>query len=220
VDPGLPAESLRELVSVGDFVTFRQPLRKLHNKWVAGKSFDNRASVAAVTVALDYLQRREHSWDIIAVATVQEEVGLKGAFVTAFAEAPDVALALDVTHGKGPGAKDSGTVNIGGGPTLDIGPNVHPGMVKALREAAEALEMKVQIGTHARASGTDAYALQVARAGIPTGLLSLPLRYMHTLVETVAVKDVKRTGRLVGEFAARLEADFTEQLAAAMLEVD
>ena len=220
VDVGLPAERLRELVSVGDFVTFRQPVRELLNKRVAGKSFDNRASVAAVTVALDYLQSREHSWDVIAVATIQEEVGLKGARVTGFAETPDVAVAIDVTHGKGPGAKDSGTVDIGGGPTLDLGPNVHPGMYRALKEAADALEMKIQVGTHSRASGTDAYALQIARAGIPTGLVSLPLRYMHTMVETLALKDVKRTGRLLGEFAARLEEDFLDQLAESMLKAD
>jgi endoglucanase len=220
IDAGISAERLRELVSVGDFVTFRQPVRKLLNRRAAGKSFDNRASVAAVTVALDYLQAREHGWDVIAVATVQEEVGLKGAIVTGFAEAPDVAVAIDVTHGKGPGAKDSGTLEIGGGPTLDLGPNVHPGMYKSLKETAEALEMKVQVGTHSRASGTDAYALQIARAGIPTGLVSLPLRYMHTMVETVSLKDVKRTGRLLGEFAARLEDDFLQQLAESMLKAD
>lgn len=212
VDVGLPFKEVAELVSVGDFISFRQPLQKLRGRRVAGKALDNRASVAAVTVCLDYLNGRFHQWDLLAVATVQEEVGLRGAFTSAYAQRPDIAIAIDVTFGKGPGAADHNAFDLGGGPVIDLGPNVHPGIYQALKDAAKALEMTVHTGTHSRASGTDAHALQTAREGIPTGVVSIPLRYMHTMVESLDMADVERAGRLLGEFTARLDDKFLEQL--------
>ena len=218
VDVGLPFAEVKAEISVGDFISFRQPLRKLQNGRIAGKALDNRASVAAVTICLDYLSQRTHSWDVVAVATVQEETRLLGAFTSAHSQEPDAAIAIDVTFGKGPGANDSGTFELGSGPSLDLGPNVHTGMYKALKETAAALEMSVSTGTHSRASGTDAFGVQVARSGIPTGLISIPLRYMHTMVESVSLKDVERCGRLMGEFIARLDDEFLDKLAAEMME--
>ncbi|MCB9422733.1 MAG: M42 family peptidase [Ardenticatenaceae bacterium] len=218
VDVGLPAKEVEDLVSVGDFVSFRQPLRKLQGKRVSGKALDNRASVAAVTVCLEYLHGRSHDWDIVAVATSQEETRLLGAYTSAYSQRPDAAIAIDVTFGKGPGANDSGTFELGGGPALDLGPNVHPGMLEGLQDTAKALELKVYIATHSRYSGTDAFGLQVAREGIPTGLVGIPLRYMHTPVESIDTADVERSGRLMGEFAARLDEKFLDKLAEGMME--
>lgn len=218
VDVGLPAAELRQLVQVGDFISFRQPLRKLLNNRVTGKALDNRASVAAVTVCLEQLQGRQHQWDVVAVATAQEETALLGAFTSAHAQRPDAAIAIDVTFAKGPGASNDSTFELDEGPVIDLGPNVHPGMYKALMDAAEALEMKVNTSTHARFSGTDAYGLQIARQGIPTGLVSIPLRYMHTMVETVTTADVERVGRLLAEVVVRLDDKFLEKLAAGLME--
>lgn len=218
VDVGRPIGKVKELVSVGDFVSFRQPLRRLLNKRAAGKAMDNRASIVAVAVALETLSDRLHSWDVIAVATAQEETRLLGAFTSAYAQRPDAAIALDVTFGKGPGAKDGETYELDEGPALGLGPNVHPGVFKRLQAAADALEMDVHIDPHSRASGTDAFGLQIAREGIPTGLLSIPLRYMHTMVETVATADVERAGRLLGEFVARLNDTFLEEIAQELME--
>ncbi|MCA9897135.1 MAG: M42 family peptidase [Ardenticatenaceae bacterium] len=220
VDVGLPLSEVEAGISVGDFVSFRQPLRKLMNGRITGKALDNRASVAAVTGCLEYLSQRSHSWDVIAVATVQEETRLLGAFTSAHSQEPDLAIAIDVTFGKGPGASDTGTVELGSGPQLDLGPNVHTGMYKALKKTAESLEMSVSTGTHSRASGTDAFGVQIARSGIPTGLISIPLRYMHTMVESIDLKDVERCGRLMGEFIAQLDDKFLEDLAAGMMEED
>ncbi len=220
VDLGLPFADVEANVSIGDFVSFRQPLRKLQSKLVSGKALDNRASVTAVTHALEYLKTRSHSWDVVAVATCQEETRLLGAYTSAFSQYPDAAVAIDVGFGKGPGANGENIFELGSGPILDIGPNVHPGMVKALHDAAGALEMSVSVGTHQRGSGTDAYGLQVARAGIPTGLISIPLRYMHTMVETVHLADVERSGRLMGEFAARLDDQFLQKLTDGMMDDD
>lgn len=217
VDVGLSLAEVRELISVGDFVSFHQPLHKLLNDRVSGKAIDNRASVAAVTVALEYLQGRRHAWDVIAVATVQEETRLLGAFTSAFDQRPDVAVAVDVTFAKGPGTKDGHLFELDEGPTLGLGANVHPGVWQELEEAAKALEMKVHMEPHSRHSGTDAYGLQIARDGIPTGLVSIPIRYMHTMVETVATADIERAGRLLGEFAARLSNTFLEEIAKEMM---
>jgi endoglucanase len=218
VDTGLPAAKVKELVSIGDFISFRQSLRKLQGKRVTGKALDNRASVAAVTVCLDYLNGRSHAWDVVAVATSQEETRLLGAYTSAYAQRPAAAIAIDVTFGKGPGASDANTFELGDGPILDLGPNVHPGMLKALQDTAKTLEMKVTVGTHSRYSGTDAYALQVAREGIPTGLIGIPLRYMHTMVESIDMADVERSGRLMGELIANLDDKFLGNLAKGMME--
>ncbi len=220
VDVGLPAAEVEKLVSIGNFISFRQPLRKLQGKRVAGKALDNRASVAAVTVCLAYLNGRSHDWDVVAVATAQEETRLLGAYTSAYAQRPDAAIAIDVTFGKGPGANDANTFELGSGPALDLGPNVHPGMLKALQDTAKAMEMKVNIGTHSRYSGTDAFALQVAREGIPTGLVGIPLRYMHTMVESIDTADVERSGRLVGELIANLDDKFLGKLAEGMMKED
>lgn len=217
VDVGLPVSEVEALVSIGDFISFRQPLRKLQGKRVTGKALDNRASVAAVTVCLEYLNGRAHDWDIIAVATSQEETRLLGAYTSAYSQRPDAAIAIDVTFGKGPSANDAGTFELGSGPALALGPNVHPGMLEGLQDAAKALELKTSIDTHSRYSGTDAFALQVAREGIPTGLIGIPLRYMHTMVESIDTADVERCGRLMGEFAARLDDKFLDKLTEGMM---
>lgn len=208
LDVGLPIETVRGLVSVGDFVTFRQPLRRLLNDRAAGKALDNRASVTAVTICLEQLQQRRHTWDVIAVATAQEEETFLGAYTSAYARRPDAAVAIDVTHAKGPGTNDSELAELGGGPVLGIGANVHPSLFRALQDAAKALEMTVGVESHAYGSGTDAYAIQVAREGIPTGLVSIPLRYMHTMVETADMADIERVGRLLAEMIARLDDTF------------
>jgi putative aminopeptidase FrvX len=218
VDTGLSAGRLRQMVSVGDYISFRQPLRKLAGKRITGKALDNRASVAAVAVCLEYLQGRRHAWDVVAVATVQEETALLGAYTSAYEQRPDAAVALDVTFGKGPGTGDNMAFGLDEGPILSLGANVHPGMFQALKDAASALEMKVFTETHGSHSGTDAYGIQIAREGIPTGLISIPLRYMHTMVETISTSDVERTGRLLGEFIARLDEKFIDKLAAGMME--
>ncbi|MBP7690410.1 MAG: hypothetical protein KA764_00755 [Anaerolineales bacterium] len=215
VDLGLPAEQVAAQVQVGDVISLAQPPRDLAGGLLAANRLDNRASVAAVTAALDELRRRAHSWDVAAVATVQEEVTLGGAITAAFALNPQLAIALDVTHGAGPAVKEFAdrTFPLGGGPVLGLGPNIHPGVQAALKAAADRLEMDTSLEVMASHSGTDAFGIQVARAGFPTMVVSLPLRNMHTPVEIVALKDVQRVGRLLAEFIAGLAPDFIQTLA-------
>jgi endoglucanase len=211
----LPAKRLAEQVGVGSLVSFAQPPRELQNGLLAAKSLDNRASLAAVTVCLEALQGRAHAWDLLAVATVQEEIGLQGAAGAAFSLAPELAVAVDVTWGTDANTREFGyrTFALGGGPTLAIGPNIHHGLFQALKAAAERAEVPVALEPiWAGHSGTDAAAMQIARAGIPTAIVSIPLRNMHTPVEIVSLKDIQRTGRLLAEFVAGLPGDFLETL--------
>jgi putative aminopeptidase FrvX len=209
VDVGLAEEEIRKWVRVGDHITPQQPLLVLKNKRVAGKALDNRASVVALTLALQLLQQQYHSWDVIAVATVQEEIGLFGATTSAYGIAPDIAIAIDVTFANQYNDNGTGAFDLDKGPTIGIGPNLHPKIIKRLRETAETNEIPFMLEPLSGSSGTDAWAMQVAREGIPTGLLSIPVRYMHQPVETASLNDIERTGRLLSHFIAHLEPDFT-----------
>lgn len=207
VDVGLP-EEVQALVRVGDPISFRREAVELKNGLLAGKALDNRVSVAVVTLALDHLARMSHSWDVVAVATVQEEVGLYGATTAAYGVAPEMGVAVDVTFGRQAGVSNQESFPLGEGVTIGVGPNFHPAVVERLKRVAEAHEIPYHIDPIPGRSGTDAWAIQVSREGVPTGLVSIPLRYMHQPVETVSVKDVERAGRLLALLAASLEADF------------
>jgi endoglucanase len=212
IDVGLPPDQIGNLVQVGDLISFRRPLTELQGGLVTGKAFDNRASVATLAMCLELLSQVRHAASVYAVATVQEEVGLKGAVTSAYDLRPNLALAVDVTFGRQPGTPDDQTFELGKGPTIDRGPNFHPRIVQALFDTAKELEIPVQTELAARVGGTDAVALQISREGIPTGLVSLPLRNMHTPVETLAVKDIDRAARLLAGFASRVDAAFMDSL--------
>ncbi len=205
IDTGLTEKQLAERVKVGDVVSFAVEPVKLEADLVTGKAFDNRASVAAVTLMLEALKGREHAWDVVAVATVQEEVGLKGAKTSAWGVNPDLAIAIDVTFGQGNGVGEDKGFKLGEGNTLVIGPEAHPKFFRWVRDLAETLEIPLHPEPAERASGTDGTALQVTREGVPTVVVSIPLRNMHTPVEMVSLKDVERAGRLLAEVATSLD---------------
>ncbi len=213
VDVGLPPEEVASMVTVGDLISIRCEMALLKNRRVAGKALDDRASVAAVTLALEHLANVQHACDVLAVATVQEESGLVGALTAAYGVAPDAAIALDVTFGAQPGVPESDTFALDSGPTIGIGPNFHPRLVEALRKTAEAHEIAYRLEPVPGHSGTDAWAIQVAHEGVPSALISIPLRYMHQPVEMLAVQDVERAGRLLAAFIQETGADLPARLA-------
>jgi len=135
-----------------------------------------------------------------------------GAIGSTFELCPTIAIAVDVTFAKGPGASDWQTSSLGKGPTLCMGPNIHPAMHKAMKDLADRLEIPYGLEYAPRHTGTDGYATQVTAEGIPTLVLGIPLRYMHTPVEVVAIKDIQRAGRLMAEFIAGLTPDFVEKI--------
>ena len=212
LDTGLPPSNVADLIRVGDVVSYAQPPLELSGETIAGHTLDNRASVAALTVCLEELQSRPHVWDVWAVATTQEEIGMIGAIGSTFELHPTIAIAVDVTFAKGPGSSDWQTSSLGKGPTLCMGPNIHPALYKAMRDLADRLEIPYGLEYVPRHTGTDAFATQVVAEGVPSLVLGIPLRYMHTPVEVVAIKDIHRAGRLMAEFIAGLTPDFIEKI--------
>ncbi len=212
VDVGLVEKELRESVRTGDIITLQGGFAELTNGMVAGKAMDNRAAVACLVDCMSRLTRLRHAWDVYFVATVQEEVGLKGALTSAFALSPDIGIAVDVGHGNMPGVSEADTIKVGEGPAIAFGPNIHPKLYARLVETSKANEIKYQTEAVPGRSGTDAWAMQVTREGLPTALLSLPLRYMHSTVETLLLKDLERTSRLLAVFIAELDDAFVQEL--------
>lgn len=208
IDVGLPAETVNDLVQIGDLITMDAPIYELNGKKLAGKAMDDRACVACVTYALEMLNGMAHTWDVYAVATVQEETGLYGARTAAQYIHPDVVVALDVCFAEQPGVDADDATAMGAGPAIGMGANFHEKLRLALRDVAKQYEIKYQDEVIPATSGTDAWATQVANEGIPSALLSLPIRNMHSPVETVDLTDMERTGRLLAFFIAGLPADF------------
>jgi endoglucanase len=208
VDVGLSANQLKTNVRTGDLVSFAQEPIEISEDRIAGHSLDNRASIAALTLGLHELQVRMHDWDLVAAATTQEEETMVGALTSAYELRPDIAIAVDVTWARSPGLTEYKTFPLGEGPTNVWGPNIHPAVFDWIQKCAERIEVPLAKETTPRHSGTDAYALQIAGEGIPTGVICIPLLYMHTPVEVVSYKDLQRTGRLLAEIVSGLEPDF------------
>ncbi len=205
VDVGLTARQVARRVRIGDRVAFAQQPQMLGEETIMGPGLDNRASVAAFTLALEALQGRTHGWDAYFAATVQEEETLGGAKTIAYELRPDVAVAVDVTFAEGPGVQPPRGFPLGEGILLGFGPNIHPKVHEAVKAVAERLEIPYKVEYLPTHSGTDAMALQVAGAGAATMVVSIPLRYMHTPVEMVSLKDIRRAARLLAEFVVALD---------------
>lgn len=212
IDVGLTSERIREVVQIGDIITLRRKPLELLNDLIAGKSFDDRAGVVVMKICLEELKRLHHVHDVIAVTTTQEEVGLRGALTSAHTLNPDCAVAIDVTHASTPDTKGQVNIELGNGPTIALGPNIHPIVYQEMTRAAQEARLPYQVEPIPGMSGTDAWAIQVAQAGVPTGLLSIPLRYMHTSVETLDLQDVVNSGKLLAHFIAGLPEELEETL--------
>lgn len=209
IDVGLPPREVDKLVRVGDLISFIGRPFDLMNDLISGKAMDNRASVAAMIVCLQQLAHLRHSWDVYAVATADEEWGrYVGATTQAYAIQPDAAIALDVTFAD----VSEIDIKLNEGPVISLGPSNHPVLRKRLVQLCEKLEMKYQTEIISSGAGTDAFAIEISREGVPTILISLPSRYMHSPVEVVHPKDVERTGRLMAQFIAGLDETFVETL--------
>ena len=212
IDLGLSEENVRSLVQIGDPITIKRDCCLLKNSLYSGKAMDDRAGVVALIECLSRLKDLHHQAEVYCVVTVQEELGVRGAFVSSYELNPDLGIAIDVTHGDMPGLSDYEAFKLGQGPVIVTGPQVHPQIFEKFKAAAKAGNIKYQIEAEVTPRGTDAYALQVAQAGVASGLVSIPLRYMHTSVETLSLEDLKETGRLLAEFVRQIDSEFVEGL--------
>lgn len=211
IDLGMKAKRVRKLVAVGDPITFGVGFERFGDDMAVSKCFDDKCGVWVACRVMEKLaEAGRAAGDFVAVATTQEEIGTRGAQTSAHAVNPDVALAFDVTHATdypGIDATKYGKIVCGGGPVIARGPNINPVVFERLVAAAKAEGLPYQLEAEPSVTGTDARAIQVTRAGIPTGLISVPLRYMHTPTEVVCLADLDATVRLITRFARDLTSE-------------
>jgi len=206
VDVGVDdEEAARELVDVGDPVTLATTVEELAGSRIAGRGMDNRIGIWAAAEALRRARERGTDATVYAVATVQEEIGLRGARMVGYDLAPDAYVAVDVTHATdhhgAPSNRGSG-IELGEGPVVARGSTNHPGLVAATRRVADAADVAVQLQAAGSYTGTDADAVYTARGGIPSLNVGVPNRYMHTPVEVIDTEDLEAVADLLGALAA------------------
>jgi endoglucanase len=211
IDIGVSKKADAEkLVRIGDPITLVDQFELLRNDLAIARAFDNRIGTFAVAETLRLLResKKKPEAEILAVSNIMEEVGLLGARQIAYTLKPDVALVVDVTH-----ATDYPTVNqqqhgdikVGDGPAITHGGCNHPEVVARIEEVAAREKIKLQHEAMSATSGTDTDVIFWTRGGIPSGLISLPNRYMHSPVEVVSLKDLEQIPKLMAAFAMSLK---------------
>jgi endoglucanase len=199
-----------KVVRVGDPVTLELGYQEMRNNLANSPGMDDKTGLWVCLEAARRAKAKKLNVSVYAVSTVQEEIGLRGAHTSAYGVDPQVGIAVDVTFSTDCPTiekNQEGDIKLGGGPVLHRGPNMNPIVVERLRSAADAGDIPVQWNAIGRATGTDAGAIQMARAGVATGLVSIPNRYMHSAVEMCSLEDIDRAADLLAAFAAGLEAD-------------
>ncbi|MDO4183465.1 MAG: M42 family metallopeptidase [Coriobacteriia bacterium] len=209
IDLGLPAKKVKKLVRVGDEITFGVGFERFGKNMAVSRAFDDKCGVWVGTRVLETLKAAgQAKGDFVFAATVQEEIGVRGGETSAFGVHPDVGLAFDVTHATDyPGIEQAkfGKIVCGEGPVIARGPNINPLVFQRLVAAAEAEGIPYQIEAEPGVTGTDARAIQMQHGGIPTGLVSVPLRYMHTPTEVICLTDLENTVKLITRFVLDLD---------------
>jgi putative aminopeptidase FrvX len=204
-------DDARSMVRIGDVAVIAGDPVELPNDRIASRALDNRIGCfVALEAARIVAEAGGASGDVAAVAAVQEEITFAGSRTTAFSLAPQLAVAVDVTFATDQPGVELGELTkhpLGSGPSLTRGSTIHPRVFELLHEAAEAEGMPFTVAAAGRGTGTDADAIHLTRAGIPTALVSVPLRYMHSPVELCQLDDVTNAARLIAAFALRLAPD-------------
>lgn len=199
-----------ERVSIGDCATYDHEFELFNGSIGAARAFDNKVGAYAVGEVIRRLakQKKKLAAKVVAVATSQEEIGVRGATTAAYAVNPHIAIAIDVGHATDHPDCDNrkyGETKLGGGPIICRGANINPKVHDRLVKCAKKLGIPYQLEADPRPTGTDARAVQMGRGGVATGLISVPLRYMHTPSEVVDIEDVERCVKLLAAFALSLE---------------
>ncbi|TCO71792.1 M42 family metallopeptidase [Marinisporobacter balticus] len=211
IDIGLSKTAAEKIITIGDPITINRKIISLQENVVAGKALDDKAGVAAIIVCFKELKKWHHQCDVYGVATVQEEVGTRGAMVSTFQIAPHIGIAVDVGFGKTPELSKGDSLDLGRGPGIGFGANIHPKIHERLKKIAKEYNIPYQVDLSPANSGTDAQSMQISQSGVATGVISIPLRYMHTSVETVDIIDIKNTGRLLAYFITSLDDEDLEE---------
>ena len=218
IDVGAKGKApIAERVAIGDPITFATGFQTMRDDLAVSHAFDNKIGAYIVAEVIRLLKGKTISAAVYGVSTVQEEVGLRGAKTSAYWTGATVGLAIDVGHTADyPSVSKSrvGDLELGKGPILTRGANTNPEVFKLLREAADKNNIPYQLKADGRPTGTDANAMQVNQAGMATGNIAIPLRYMHTPCEVISLTDADNTALLIAAFIESItpETDFTPRL--------
>ena len=201
---------VEKLVRIGDPVTFAVGMEKLQGDRLTSRAFDDKMGAFIVTQVFKQLQQSANNTsEVYAVSTVQEEVGLRGAATSTYGVKPDVGIVVEVTHATdSPGVepKGIGRVEVGKGPVIARGANINPVLFDLIMHTAREREIPVQVIGVPRATGTDANVMQLSRGGVATALVGIPLRYMHTPVEVLALGDLEQAIKLLTAVVEKMTA--------------
>ncbi|HEY3308671.1 MAG TPA: M42 family metallopeptidase [Desulfuromonadaceae bacterium] len=192
----------QKLVTVGDAITFESAFTRLIGDRVSSRGFDDKAGcfVVAEVLRLVAASGKKLPVDLYGVSSVQEEIGLRGGTTSSYTVNPDVGICVEVdfaTDQPDVEKKHNGEVGLGKGPILTRGANINPHLLGMLLTAAEKEKIAVQHTAIPRATGTDANVMQISRGGVATALVKIPLRYMHTPVETISLADLENAAQLI-----------------------
>ncbi len=200
IDVGLTQEAAEKAVPPGTFGVFRGDAFDMAGDFLCGKALDDRLCVAILLKVMENVKDASLPFDICFMASTQEELGCCGAAAGVFSAAPEYCIALDVTFASAPDASGAETFEAGCGAVIDVGPNMNRRMSDALIAYCCEKEIPYKIEVDPKSSGTDAWPIQIAREGVCTGVLSVPIRYMHSPVETVKLSDAETVVRLLTGF--------------------
>ncbi|KAA3611385.1 MAG: M42 family peptidase [Calditrichaeota bacterium] len=202
-------------IAIGDAVIYDTGFQHITDDIVASRAFDNKVGAFAVAEALRHLHKESLQVAVFSAATVQEEIGLRGARTAAYNISPDIAIGIDVTHATDHPEVDlrkTGEVKLGNGPVILRGANANPKVAELLTKAADMEKIPYQVHALPGGIGSDANELQLSGSGTATGSVSIPLRYMHTPSELVSLKDVANAAKLLAAFAKCVTTDMDFKL--------
>lgn len=215
IDLGLSADDVKKQLRIGDAITFDVGLETFGDDLAVSRAFDDKMGAWIAARVLEEVKKAGGAaGDLVAAATVQEEVGLRGGTTSAYGVDPQVGIAVEVGHATDYPDIDKrkhGEAFCGKGPIIARGPNINPMLCDLLIKAAENADVPYQLGAEPRGTGTDANAIQLSRGGKAAGLVSIPLRYMHTPTEVLSLKDLDYAVKLLTRFVLDLKpgTDFT-----------
>ena len=204
IDVGLSREEAEKRVPVGTPATYRGGCAPLGEDLLSGKALDDRCGFTVLLDVLERLKGKELPVDLYVLGSTQEETHSTGAITAAYEIAPQMCVAVDVTHGDSPDASKHETFKLGDGPVIGVGPNCARSLSERLKELAKELDMPIQLEVMSGSSGTNAWPIQVSREGVATAVVSIPERYMHTPVEVVHRKELEDTAKLLAAFVESL----------------
>lgn len=206
-------QEVEEIISIGDPIVIAASAKEILNNNIMSRAIDNRVGAFTVAEALRLAKELGVKSDIVSVATVQEEIGLRGAYTSAYRVNPHVGIAVDVTFvSDDPGTKESakiiGEIKVSKGAVLTIGPNINPKLFEIHKSVAEKHQIPYQIQPAPRGTGTDANIIQLTREGPATSLISIPTRYLHTPIELCNLNDLDNVVKIIAYSIKEIEENY------------